>query len=423
MTFDASITKRRRNRRLRSGRYVVQTRYVLNFKDPSTGCRAQLFFQRHSDAVAKRNKLVAEFATHPLSHTRNELTVAQAIEHWLKSRKGSVKETTWRGYQQISQYVVGPLVVGTALQRRAAKMQPGAASEAPRAEMLGNKRVSDLTTADIRNWHQSVITYVSAFTANVARKCLRAALSLAAEDFDLRTTPMPSQLGRGRTKVPKAILSPTQIAVVIEYAQRDPCRGIYFAFPFLTGVRPSEQLALLWEDIDLAANVISIHRMQEQDGSLTPYTKTVAGVREIPICPLLREMLSKWQAVCPKRPNEPERVFPRLGSVRGGRWKVGGTLTYANFRSRYWQPIFSTLGLPYVAPHSARHSFISTLQLQGIEVGLVAKLAGHTNPAVTLAHYTHAVRGGELAVQALQNAFTLQKLPDPAELAIKTKLG
>ena len=72
---------------------------------------------------------------------------------------------------------------------------------------------------------------------------------------------------------------------MIEYAQRDPYRGIYFAFPFLTGVRPSEQLALLWEDIDLAANVISIHRMQEQDGSLTPYTKTVAGVREIPICP------------------------------------------------------------------------------------------------------------------------------------------
>ena len=70
-----------------------------------------------------------------------------------------------------------------------------------------------------------------------------------------------------------------------------------------------------------------------------------------------------------------------------------------NFRSRYWQPIFSTLGLPYVAPHSARHSFISTLQLQGIEVGLVAKLAGHTDPAVTLAHYTHAVRGGELAVK------------------------
>lgn len=35
---------------------------------------------------------------------------------------------------------------------------------------------------------------------------------------------------------------------------------------------------------------------------------------------------------------------------------------------------------------------------QGFEVGLVAKLAGHANPTVTLSHYTQAVRGGEEAM-------------------------
>jgi integrase len=64
-----------------------------------------------------------------------------------------------------------------------------------------------------------------------------------------------------------------------------------------------------------------------------------------------------------------------------------------------------TLGLPYVTPHSARHAFISTLQAQGIEVGLVAKLAGHANASVTLGHYTQAVRGGEAALAALQAAY------------------
>jgi len=44
--------------------------------------------------------------------------------------------------------------------------------------------------------------------------------------------------------------------------------------------------------------------------------------------------------------------------------------------------------LPEVTLHSARHSYISTLQAEGIEVGLVAKLAGHVNPAVTLGIYT-----------------------------------
>ena len=59
-----------------------------------------------------------------------------------------------------------------------------------------------------------------------------------------------------------------------------------------------------------------------------------------------------------------------------------------------------------MTPHSARHSFISTLQAQGIEVGLVAKIAGHANPTVTLGHYTQAVRGGEAAIAALDRAYS-----------------
>jgi site-specific recombinase XerD len=60
----------------------------------------------------------------------------------------------------------------------------------------------------------------------------------------------------------------------------------------------------------------------------------------------------------------------------------------------------------YVTHHSARHSFVSTLQAQGVEVGLVAKLAGHANPSVTLGHYTQAVRGGAEALAALDAIYT-----------------
>jgi len=83
-----------------------------------------------------------------------------------------------------------------------------------------------------------------------------------------------------------------------------------------------------------------------------------------------------------------------------------GHLIYWNFRRRLWVPALRRLDLPMVTPHSARHAFISTLQAQGIEVGLVAKLAGHSNAAVTLGHYTQAVRGAESAVEALERAYT-----------------
>jgi hypothetical protein len=55
-----------------------------------------------------------------------------------------------------------------------------------------------------------------------------------------------------------------------------------------------------------------------------------------------------------------------------------------------------------------RHSFISTMQSRGIEVGLVAKLAGHANATVTLSYYTQAVRGGEVAISSLEDAYGIQ---------------
>jgi integrase len=78
---------------------------------------------------------------------------------------------------------------------------------------------------------------------------------------------------------------------------------------------------------------------------------------------------------------------------------------YSNFRSRIWAPVLKRAGVPYVTPHAARHTFISSMQAAGIEVGLVAKLAGHANAVVTLGHYTQAVRGGEAAVAALESAY------------------
>jgi integrase len=151
--------------------------------------------------------------------------------------------------------------------------------------------------------------------------------------------------------------------------------------------------------------------MQERDGTICDLTKTIAGSRDVPMCSLLRGMLLEWRLSCPRLGGELHRVFPGAGQMQP--WPLpriggGGPLRYSNFRKRVWVPMLKRLGLPPVTPHSARHSFISTLQAQGIEVGLVAKLAGHANANVTLGHYTQAVRGGESAVAALERAYTAQ---------------
>ena len=405
-TFTASITRRDRRRRQRSGVIVVQTRFVVSFREPRTGRRKQLFFERQKDAVATRDALVASVVTGSYAEAHTNLTVAEVADYWLCNRKSEVKPSTWDSYRQAAGYITGPVLVGTSLERHVYARTGEKPEGAQVIEMLGPRLIADLTTADIRSWHKTLAAQVSSYTANVAKKYLRAALALAAEDFHLRVPPMPAMRGRGRAKPRKAILTPAQVGQLLVAALRDAQRGIYYAFPFLTGVRPSEQLALLWEDVDLAADVVRIRRMQERDGSITDLTKTAAGTREIPLSPLLRSMLMRWQSLCPSKAGEPNRVFPALGDITAAEHKKrGGALSYANFRTNYWRPALLALGLTYVTPHSARHAFISILQSRGIEVGLVAQLAGHANATVTIGHYTQAVRGGEAAMLALEQAY------------------
>jgi len=307
-------------------------------------------------------------------------------------------------YRQFRLYIVGPLLVGTRTQRLNFSRHGVAPNDATFIQMLGTMKISELTPALIRAWHRTLVIQVGGHTANVAKKILRAILSLAAEDFQIPLPTMPARMGRGLVRPKKQILTPDQIGILLRAAQHDQDRGVYYAFPFLTGVRPSEQLALLWTDIDLGERIIHIRRSQEPDGTTLELTKTSAGQRDIPIAPVLHHMLVKWRAFCPQTVDGTPRVFPCLGRGRTRRTS-GRPLSYQNFIHTYWRPALAALGLPIVTPHSARHAFISSLQANGIEVGLVAELVGHADPTVTLGYYTQAVRAGTGAIERLERMY------------------
>src|SRR5215212_339813 len=273
MSIAINITKRDRTRRLKSGASVTQTRYVLNFRDTRTGKRRQLFFDRQKDAQRKASEIAAAVTVGTYSPERRAITVRAAVDAWLKDRAGNVKARTLRGYTHVARYITEPLLIGTSDQRTEFTVT-GKLPKGTRLEpLLGDVKLSELSTADIRSWHKLLTNEVGAFTANRAKLYLSTAMTLAAEDYNIRPPTMPSNLGRGRTKAKKAILTSEQVSMLIAAAREDIEKGIHYAFPFLTGTRPSEQLALLWDDVDFEKNVIRIRRMQEMDGSITNLTK------------------------------------------------------------------------------------------------------------------------------------------------------
>lgn len=243
-----------------------------------------------------------------------------------------------------------------------------------------------LSTKDIRLWHEQAGG--RRYSVNRALSILQAVLALRAEDAGTRPVAMPNGLARNVTRASKAHLSVEQARTVVKSGD------IYVAFPFLVGTRISEQLGLCWDCVDFDAGVVHIRRVQDKrSGELIGATKTASSQRSVPMGEAVRRMLAGWKTICPS----PERVFPA---------KQGGTLLYSNFLHRIWKPTLERMGLPPVSIHSARTSFISMLQENGTPVATAAKLAGHSNVAVTLSHYTHSLTDGREAIAALDAALT-----------------
>ncbi|GHB04722.1 site-specific integrase [Algimonas arctica] len=410
MSQSINITRRTRRRKLKDGSTTEQIRYVVNFNDPETRKRAQKFFEKRRDAEAFKQNLIVDIRSGEYFAQREDVTVADVVELWLSAREGKIRPNSMRHHLSVRPLILGPLLRHATPRQRSDHTRSGIMPEGAKLiPLLADIKIQDLSTSEIRRWYNLIEKEVGAHSAKRAKLMLRSALELGAEDYNYRPPAMPKII-KARSKPKKTLLKPDDIAQLLDHADGDPVRGMYYAFPFLSGTRPSEQLPLRWEDVDFDQNIIRIHRSQDQTGQIYATTKTDAGTRDLPMSPRLRSMLLQHRLNCTRKDGKLDLVFPGLGKVQPWprpRMGGGGQLLYPNWLTRFWKPGLTAAGVPYVTPHSARHAFVSNLQAEGVEVGLVAKIVGHANAQVTLGHYTQAVRGGADAVAKLDAAYRI----------------
>jgi integrase len=140
-----------------------------------------------------------------------------------------------------------------------------------------------------------------------------------------------------------------------------------------SGLRWGELVALRPSDVDLGRNEIAVERsfcsLTRDEGP----TKTAAGERRVIFLPALGEHLRAHM----ERYSCGGLVFP---SPEGSR------LHHSNFRQRVWLPAVEALGCPWRF-HDLRHTYTSILISLGVPAPVVARLLGHSSPAVTLRVY------------------------------------
>ena len=173
------------------------------------------------------------------------------------------------------------------------------------------------------------------------------------------------------------------------WMQRQPVqttgRRAAIATLLLGGGRASATGAMLWRDVDLANGRFEVGR-----------DKTDAGMREVDMLPLLREILTEHKAASERTgPNDP--VFVTSTGKPRSRHNirqdvVEAVVARANtlVDERGLQPL--PLG---ITSHKLRHTFASILVAIGRDPTYVMQQLGHTDPAFTLRVYAHTMRRNE----------------------------
>jgi len=172
---------------------------------------------------------------------------------------------------------------------------------------------------------------------------------------------------------------------------------VAIACGLFAGLRLSELLGLVWDDIDFRGEAIRVRFQMGRDGKRRPL-KTAAARRDVILMkPLASELLRLRVASPFSGPGD--LVFCST---------MGATIGHRNLTARGLEKAATRSGVDGATFHVLRHTFASMLIARGHDPVFVSRQLGHANPAITLKVYAHlfdGVRHAREARRGLENEY------------------
>lgn len=167
-------------------------------------------------------------------------------------------------------------------------------------------------------------------------------------------------------------------------AELGPIYGPLVVFAAETGLRTNEWVALERRDLDRAGRAVTVQR-NFADGRLTPYPKTAASRRRVPLTARARAAI--------------EALPPRLDTTLVFPAPRGGHIGLDTWRTRDGYPALDAAGLERRGPYRLRHTFATEALAAGISIFELARVMG-TSVKVIDTTYGHLARDSEDAIRA-----------------------
>jgi integrase len=267
----------------------------------------------------------------------------------------------------------------------------------------------------LRDERNRVLKALSPSSVNKTIDALQWVLSVALEYKHVAENPAVGKRRRLKEphKPPVHLDTAEQIEALLDAAEeldRDPKlklterRAIVATF-VLAGPRAIELGHMLWRDVELANGRLMVGR-----------SKTKAGLREIKMLPVLRDILASYKAQA-YRSDPDALVFPTGTGGRREKDSLRKALALVFERASELLERRGRVPLPKgLTPHKLRHTFASVLVAYGEDPVSVMRQLGHTDPAFTLRTYAHMMSrepGERARLKALVNGERVVAVPAP----------
>jgi integrase len=302
--------------------------------------------ERRDDAKAAaeaKAKAIAENAV------TDETTFEKYATAWLERKKATLALSTFRDYRSAFKVYASP--------------------------HLGKIPLTKITYKTVEDFVAKIEGISGKRTNNVLvpLKCL---FNDAKRRGDITENPT-EKIRRAKETVPE--IDPLSLPEMnLFLANVDPHYVAYFTTAFLTGMRPSEMIALKWHHVDFEMRCITVREGRVQGIEGPP--KTRGSNRDVDVLPPLYEVLRKHRM---ESPADARYVFTA---------RKGGPLEVNNLRNDIWYPTLEKAKLRDRPMYQAKHTFASLMLSHGEDPAWVSKMLGHSTLAMVYKHYAKYIR-------------------------------
>jgi integrase len=254
-----------------------------------------------------------------------------------------------------------------------------------------------VSIADTQKWSKK--TYNNVISA------LRRAFDFGYRDRPLQENPARSlrcaRLHKAdRPKVDPFSMHDAETLIAAIHRDWGEAQGNYDEFRFFTGLRPSEQIALVLSDLDLVNGIISINKARV---SGVDRCKTKTGDdRRVQLCPrallvLKRQLRLRARLVAAGKIDHDHLFFLESGEP----------IRNLNYPQQRWRKTLLSLKVRYRRPYTARHSSVSWNLMVGKNALWVAKQHGHSIATMLRAYAAWAEGAVETDSDAIKRSMNL----------------